>query len=470
VGRKHHIPRPRHLFPELALFLIIWRRAEYYFFSGVQSALGHVPVWIAGSMAGVSAILLAISLFFIRDPELQAASQPVVEPVPVFQPVYQPTPAPVIPWTPPQIEQRRGFPLVATLERTILPYRLDEERLTTTTSQARPLARQQTFLNDRWHVTAARSKLASAFASYLLNPGLPGILNNPLLASDTVPLQFAPPASKSLGVIIEKPDIESAIPGVPLTYEIIVINVSPQPIERLIIRERLSEIQRVTEVVPSAAVDSDQLVWNFPGFEAGGIKTLKVTLMPEQAGRISTETSVLAASQVSADVNVQPQQTPRQQTPNPVPIVITPSGSPLLKLSYTTVQPLTQGDVLSMTFSVTNVGTAPAENVLLYVRLSGELEHRYGENVQHRIGTLKPGETRRALLQAMARNPGAAKLDAALTMGGTTSEARELTIPIRAEPQSSPQQETAPGTSASPSHVWSPVSAAPTGMWMARQP
>lgn len=280
------------------------------------------------------------------------------------------------------------------------------------------------------------------FASYLTRAaGLPAN-RQPLVAADVVstPLEFPP--LRAMGIVVEKTGDMRGSPHEPLTYQIVVRNTSDAMIENLGIHERISALARVTEVLPAAGVSGEELVWNLESLPPNASRTFLITLVPETDGQIETVTRIIPTSRVSAVVRVRAAASPAptvlpalpQTAPTPEPLIQSVPGAPALRLTYTEVKPLKQGDTLSMIFAVTNVGTAAADDVILFVRLSGEFEHRYGEFVKHQIGTLQPGQARRALLQATARDPGNAHLDASLTMQGTEKEARELKIPIQSEP------------------------------------
>lgn len=443
MADRRYIPRPRHLFPETAAFFIRLRRAALYLGFGSRAFIGHIPAWIAGASAGVASFMLAVSLFWVRD-EVQAA--PVVQkpelpqfqatdvPAVVTQPVvHPPSPAPVMSQPVPQVPQRKPAQLSVKLEQTNFPFPFDELHESVVTSSGGKTQIPTLPANrDLWRLTGQRASIAQPFSSYVASAnGLP-LIWGMLVASETVPLQLAPDASRGMGILVKKTEINSCVVGEPVSYEISLVNLSDKPIEQLMVREKISDLQRVTQVLPSASVSDNELVWTMTSFEPGAVKTLRVTLIPEIEGPIRTETRVLPASRVSRTVNIRPR--PVQPVPVAPRLEPTPEqGAPELKLTYTSIPTLKQGDNLSMTFSISNVGTAPATDVCLYVRLSGEFEHRYGEYVQHRIAVIEPGQTRRALLQATARDAGHARLSASLTMKNWEVLGRELRVPITPE-------------------------------------
>jgi hypothetical protein len=255
------------------------------------------------------------------------------------------------------------------------------------------------------------------------------------LAAEALPAVDAPASSRTLGVIVEKTS-PSGAPGAPLTYDILIRNPTIFDIEHLRVYERISHLHRVSGTEPAASLLGDELAWDVTRLGPGESVLLRITLLPEMGGVIETETRVAPLGRVGAGAAVRaPAPTLREVLPvQPAKAETTVTeapGHPDLRLAWTPVPELKQGEILSMIFSVSNVGQAPAEDVQLYVRLSGQFEHRYGDFVKHQMTRLDPGQTRRALLQATARDFGTGKLDALLTLQGAEQTAKELEVPIR---------------------------------------
>lgn len=430
MSNRVPIPRPRHLFPEIAAVLIEGGRTQLRISRGVRRAIGRIPLWIGGSLAGVAGVMLAISLFFVRDPEVRAAL--ATDP--------QITPTVSTPFRTPQIEPTSfatpsfgaaGRPLLtARWERMRLPDGWDPDRVVTVVSAPRIQSLEKMWsLNDHWQRALPGARISPAFVAYVSQS--PSRLDHArtLFSADAVPQVLPPVSLRRMGLVVEKVTVSHSEWGQPLTYDIVVRNSSLFEIEELSVRERVSQLQRVSLVTPPASVIGDELVWSLKGLAPGAVQRLSVTLVPSGGGEIRTETRVFPVTRVGAAVHVRT--APEKSPQLPIPAVRAAPGAPNLKLSYTPVEGLQQGETLSVIFSVTNVGTATAEDVKLFVRLSGQFEHRYGEFVKHYISRLEPGETRRALLQATARDSGDGQLAASLTMQGTEAESRALKIPIR---------------------------------------
>lgn len=431
MSKVQRIPRPRQLFPELAAALIEWKRLTLRSSRTFRLIMGNVPVWVTGSLAGMLGLMLAISLFFIPQPRQLEAAAAVMEPVvlPPVQPPFEPQPTLLQPIARPN--------LIAQIFATQFPFVWDENQTTARNSKALP-ADLNRLANDLWRHAQNRFPTTAAFSSYLSSAvSQPNSWPRPS-AAEMVKIPLESPTLRTMGILLEKTDSLRGTPNEPVTYQIVVRNTSAAVIENLQIRERISSLARVTDVVPAAGLSGDELVWNVDSLGPGGSRTWLVTLVPELEGQIETFTRIIPSSRVSAVINVRTPAPKAAPVEPPKAIIQTPAGAPALQLTYTEIKPLKQGDILSMIFEVRNVGTARADDVILFVRLSGEFEHRYGEFVKHQVGTLQPGQARRALLQATARDPGEGHLAASLTMQGAEKENRELKIPIQSGAISQP--------------------------------
>ncbi|WP_437201372.1 CARDB domain-containing protein [Planctomicrobium sp. SH664] len=462
MPRRPRILRPRHLFPEVAAFFLQNARQNLIVTRALRRAIGRIPVWTAGSLAGVVAIMLAVLLFFIHDPKIQAAAHVPVTP-PVVQPVQAISTTPVVapPVSPVDVPNPipaaiAGPQLQVDMVGTSLPYPWDQEAVASIASKPRGFnATNDWRWQDLWKLALGSSEPVSDFRPYVLfHRNQPADIT-PLVTSP-IPLgEGIDESVRGLGLAVQKLIPEDVVAGRPLVYRITLRNQSDDVLEQVCVREHLSAIDRVSFVVPAAGIEGNELVWNFERMHPGELHTLEITCQPELTSTWHSETSVTAQSRIGAVVQV--------RTPAAPVIATTPKAPetpkyPLLKLTSTPVEALQQGENLSLTFSVTNVGTAPATNVTLYVRLSEQFQHRYGDFVQHEIASIAPGETRRAVLRATARDIGSAQLRASLTMQGTEKESRQLTIPIR------------PSQNATTRNANTAAVSDSTQRWMAQQP
>ena len=147
-ARRTRIPRPRHLFPEPAVFWLQSRRLLLRLDWASREFVETFPTWTAGAVAGTLGIMLAILLFLMRDPAVSAA------PVTHLPDRFEPTTAKdegLTPTTIPNDDPKAPFVVAApptltapalntSLSRTALPPFWDGDRNVTTTVNASPRA------------------------------------------------------------------------------------------------------------------------------------------------------------------------------------------------------------------------------------------------------------------------------------------------------------------------------------------
>ena len=121
-------------------------------------------------------------------------------------------------------------------------------------------------------------------------------------------------------------------------------------------------------------------------------------------------------------------------TPDPEPPIPTITEQPApfvkLKLESSKVPELHQGQNLTVNFTVTNVGTAVARDVTLYVELPPQFKHRFGNYVRHQIDQLEPKESRHAILRAETVKTGNGSLNASLKHGEFEEDAEKLSLSV----------------------------------------
>ncbi|MCA9081396.1 MAG: hypothetical protein KDA58_12605 [Planctomycetaceae bacterium] len=433
------IPRPKHLFPDLAAVYFQLRRwglrVERFF----HEDAGWYPVWTIGAVSGTAGLMLAVLLFLWYDPPQTAVAQvemppatPVVSTVPEEQPTLEP-----------QLKSSLQVEVLRTRVRGVFDQRLVETSVSHPRISNINLAALT--IDESWRMTPLDRPQRRLFEPYVFQ--VPHLAQTPvqIVAANHVDPVRATQPLRIAGLEVEKVMAENASVGSPYTYWIFVRNTSGDVVPAVTVRERLSAIQRVSAVEPAALVEADELVWHLNQIPPGDLRKLTVTLMPDQHSELRAETSLEATAVVSASAYVRQAVMPTPSPepivpllandpvviPEPAPVPLPDPGRPDLRLSVSKFNVLTQGDILSLVFLVKNVGTADAENVAINVELSPEFEHRYGRLIEHRITKLAPGESHRAILRAVASQPGTGELSTQLTMMGDAQERARLPIPVQ---------------------------------------
>lgn len=467
MSNPDRIPRPRHLFPEMAALLIQGKRGLLRVKWGLRDDHDWFPAWSIGSIAGVSGVLLAVLLFFMKDPHLAAAP---ADPNTIAPLKNDPVVVPVLTVDQfPALQPARSSLFQSTLVRTQLPYVWDQTEVAV--RESRPKRMQEPFIKDFWTTTDQYRSVNDTFRPYFIQGATVPIAPSYVTASAHRTIFDGVESTREQGLLIEKLMRSETSTGAVFTYEIHVTNRTNDPIDHVVVRERLPAIQRVSKVVPPAAVQGDELVWSLGRLPGREMKRLVVTLIPDSAEKIETVTTVENVSRVGGIAKVSPPAAAELPEPEllpvepdeavlpvfdktesalpavqpeqkvepakkpeeiPAPVTEVPLKFPKLQLAVSPMGLVKKGEIVSLTFTVTNVGTAVAEDIALYVDLSDELKHKYGEKVTHRITRLEPGQSRRALFQATAREAGTGELLTSLTMQGNEEKAEKINVLIEA--------------------------------------
>jgi hypothetical protein len=460
VSKPKQIPRTRHLFPEVGAWLINGQRGLLRLRWLLREDQDWFPAWSIGAIAGVSGVMLAALLFFFEDPQLAASPAVSVEAndqrvLPEFpqetsvETTPQPIIEPILPSTSfPSISQSLPDFSRSNLRRTELPFFWDQEEVAS--YQSRPKRVQEEFVRDNWSRLTPKFAAVDQFRPYMVQgASIPVTPSYVTTSGQRTPFDGIE-ESRTQGVLIEKHALPTTSIGDPYTYVIHVINPTNDAIDEVYVHEKISAIHRVQQVEPPAAVQGDELVWSLGKFPAKARKAFRVTLSPDTGRKIETETrlknvtKVGGIARVSEPLPQEPELLPVQpeavnmpisEEPEPEPLRISEKPKPLpeLKLAVTPVSAVRKGETLSLNFNVSNVGNAAADNVTLYVHLSGEFKHKYGERVKHTITRLEPGQIRSALFQARAKEVGTARLSASLRLAGDEKRAENMNIRIEAE-------------------------------------
>lgn len=445
VLQHGRILRPRQVFPEFAALWIQLRRGLLrlaWYFGRLDL---WFPPWVTAAATGTLGIMLAILLFFLRGPSADAS---IVRPEPtpivplVAESIIVPTPA-IEPLT------------VSKLSTRLIRTRLDElwdqhERVTVVSKPLRDERPWQKLLAreaDLWKISIpCRAPEVEHLAYALKGSGIP--LAPVLVATSNRP--HPDPREhreRAASVILQKilPG-EKSTKDSPYTYEIAVRNPSQEPVDGVVVRELLSQIDHVVAVEPVAAVQGNELVWSLGTLGPLAEHLLRITIVPRDEEQLDTQVTLAAISQFASSVtrvkqpivpmvlDIPEPARPLEPTPVEIPPVVEEpvarvepepqpepppvQGSAKLKLTASPVTNLYRGENLQVVYTVTNVGTAEAEDVEISVRLSEQLEHRHGRQVRHAIVKLAPGESHTAVFRASAKDVGEAYLNTSLQMQG----------------------------------------------------
>jgi uncharacterized repeat protein (TIGR01451 family) len=163
--------------------------------------------------------------------------------------------------------------------------------------------------------------------------------------------------------------------------------------------------------VPQAELDeaSGQLIWHLGKIDAGDVRTIKVKVVPTQAGSIGSVATVSFEAAVAAR------------------IVIT---APELQLTMQGPDEVSVGEQAPFRFTATNVGSADAHGAYIRNLIPQGFEHPGGNDLEYEIGVLAKGQSKDVDLTLRAVAPGQFENHAILGAEGdlTVEASRHVTV------------------------------------------
>jgi len=450
-GRLLHA---KHLFPFLFAPWFQLRRLLLRLDWALFAPLRIASLWTASAVCGVVGVIGAIALFLFNTPPTPVSAS-TVEPnvieriaitiptelgpgIPLYNGpiVPQPIAPPVVPtkttWSNLQVQ----------FTRTHLPRGWDlRERQVLTSRPERPLYAQNLYaMRDGWF-TMDLSRHGQMFRDtiqpYISRQGVTALQLAPsFAAADTLDPTQPVAKDRHPAIVVSREQETPASLHQETTYALVVANPSPELIESAIVEERISALHRVVNTDPPASLttDGNALQWNVANLRPGENRRLRVTLSPESSDPVQHQTIVTVTSRVAASTSIRPPFVPPE---NPVPVsrpaappVAAPVTRALLELDLEQPQQVEIGGDVRAFFVVRNIGNAPARDVVTYVTISNQLDHRYGEYLEHRIAELAPGDTRRIKFYAVGARPGVASLTSRLSASNAQAVSHVFQIAI----------------------------------------
>ncbi|MEZ6058388.1 MAG: hypothetical protein R3C01_16935 [Planctomycetaceae bacterium] len=200
-------------------------------------------------------------------------------------------------------------------------------------------------------------------------------------------------------VKIEKDAPPRATLNEPLVYNIHVRNVGRSAAHQVIVEDSVPRGATLRGTNPEAVLDprDNRLIWQLGTMQPGEERTIRVQVVPTQAGEIGSIATVRFEGRVASKT------------------VIT---APNLRLTLEGPDELAVGEKATYRFHLTNIGDGEAKEVVLRSLIPKGLHHPVGEVLDYDVGTLAPGQSRDVDLEVVARTAGPFTNSAIVTAGG----------------------------------------------------
>lgn len=187
---------------------------------------------------------------------------------------------------------------------------------------------------------------------------------------------------------------------------------------RTLVQNVLTDVEvptglQVVQADPEPAVVAGNAQWKFDSLAPGDEQRIQLVVVPREQGDVQLNAYVRLTSAVSSSHSVT----------QPL-VAIKLEGPPTVEV----------GQQLAYTVHVTNPGTGTARNVTIQAAVPEGLQHRQGRLLNIDIGTLNPGELRRARLSLTAITGGTHELAVRVVADGGLSEDSSQQVAV-AEPK-----------------------------------
>jgi uncharacterized repeat protein (TIGR01451 family) len=220
------------------------------------------------------------------------------------------------------------------------------------------------------------------------NPGEPGPVAQratpaPVSAQSTVGPAVMGPQTPT--VHLEKIGPATLNAGKPLAYEIVAHNTGTVPVFNVVVEEQIPAGARLLRADPQPLLRDGLLIWNLGALEAGAERRIKLEVQPPGEGDLVSRANLTFSAASSLQTRI---------------------TRPQLKLTKSGPETVQVGQPAPFQLQVTNIGTGPANGVVVRDHLPPGLRHEHGVEIEANIGTLAPGETRTISLETLATKAG----------------------------------------------------------------
>ena len=233
----------------------------------------------------------------------------------------------------------------------------------------------------------------------------------------TIPTEDFPAAVEGTGLrpqlTIEKVAPKTATLGRPMTYNIVIRNVSESPARKVVVKDELPRGANLIGTIPQCTQDNKTLIWSLETMQPGQTVELSVRLVPMVPGQLGSTATVNFAAGVAARTLVR---------------------EPQLQLLIAAPDRVQIGEKIVFRFKLKNTGESDATGVFVREIIPEGLSHASGDDLELSVGTLAAGGTRDIQLTLSAVHAGRAINKIVITADGGLREAFEKTLEVVERP------------------------------------
>jgi uncharacterized repeat protein (TIGR01451 family) len=226
-----------------------------------------------------------------------------------------------------------------------------------------------------------------------IRPARPDYIGDATLDAD------APAGPQQPELTVEKVAPQEATVGEPLIYAIRVKNVGSIAAHDVIVEDRIPRGTTLEGTIPQAELIEKRLVWHLGTMDPEQEQTIRIKVVPTEAGEIGSVATVRFVAEVAAATRI---------------------TTPSLALEMTGPAEVAVGEPATFRFTVTNTGESDAPNVFIRNLLPEGLEHPGGRDIEYEVGTLPAGQSHSVELTVTGTTPGQFESKGLVSTGNAT--------------------------------------------------
>ena len=252
---------------------------------------------------------------------------------------------------------------------------------------------------------------------------------DPLIGIGTIDRQ-APQGLQQPQLQITKTFPAAGAIGEALIYTIRIRNAGLTTAHDVVLEDPIPQGAKLTGTVPQAELDSGRLSWSLGTMQPGSEHKILVRVVPTRAGDLGSTATVRFASRAAATIRIAGPGTAPSATVAPAPAAVGKIIKTGVSLDVTAPAEAEVGDVLTLTFTLTNHTQQPRSGIVLHNKIPEQLGHPAGADLEYPLPTLAAGGSKVITLKVTAKSKGRAINRATLASGQTLIASDQDTIRI----------------------------------------
>jgi uncharacterized repeat protein (TIGR01451 family) len=200
------------------------------------------------------------------------------------------------------------------------------------------------------------------------------------------------PAQPQLTITKQAP--AEAVIGQTLEYSILVKNIGRSPAYNVVVEDQIPKGTECTGTAPKCETENKKLIWKLGALEAGQEQTLRVRVIPTDAGEIGSIATVSFSAEVAARTKI---------------------VEPTAKLTVSGPQEIIAGQSGQYRLVISNNGPVDLSGLWVRTKLPEGLNHTGGRDLEYELGDLPRGQSRDVSLALQGETPGAWHYDVSIT-------------------------------------------------------